>query len=128
MVTAIKPHKSKPGPKNGATPPPLQNGDRLTIYEFERRYAAMSNITKAELIEGVVYMPSPVSFHGHASPHSDIITWLGLYKWATPGVKLGDNGTLRLDWDNEPQPDVCLMIDPGCGGQARISDDDDVEG
>jgi hypothetical protein len=39
--------------------PPLENGDRLTRREFERRYNAMPDVKKAELIEGVVYMPSP---------------------------------------------------------------------
>jgi hypothetical protein len=31
--------------------PPLENGDRLTCFEFERRYAAMPHLKKAELIE-----------------------------------------------------------------------------
>ena len=38
---------------------PLENGDRLTRAEFERRYDAMPHVKKAELIEGEVYMPSP---------------------------------------------------------------------
>ena len=41
--------------------PPLRNGDHLTVAEFERRYEAMPHVKKAELIEGVVYMPSPVT-------------------------------------------------------------------
>ena len=57
--------------------PPLQNGDRLTLVEFERRYKAMPGLKKAELIEGVVYMPSPVAFDDHGGPHFDVITWLG---------------------------------------------------
>jgi hypothetical protein len=40
--------------------PPLENGDRLTRPEFERRYAAAPHITKAELIEGIVYVASPL--------------------------------------------------------------------
>jgi Uma2 family endonuclease len=55
-------------------------------------------------------------------------TWLGTYEAATPGTLVGDNGTVRLDLDNEPQPDLLLLIDPAKGGQARISDDDYVEG
>src|SRR5437763_15440354 len=109
MVAAIKPRKSKPGPKNGA-PPPLQNGDRLTRFEFELRYSAMPKLNKAELIEGVVYMPSPVSYVQHGRPHSRINSWLGLYMIATPGVEVGDNATVRLDPDNEPQPDAFLII------------------
>ena len=41
---------------------PLENGDRLTRAEFERRYAAMPRLKKAELIEGIVYVPSPVRY------------------------------------------------------------------
>jgi hypothetical protein len=39
---------------------PLENGDRLTVAEFERRYEAMPELKKAELINGVVYIPSPI--------------------------------------------------------------------
>ncbi|MDW8201876.1 MAG: Uma2 family endonuclease, partial [Cyanobacteriota bacterium SKYGB_h_bin112] len=56
------------------------------------------------------------------------ITWLGIYKVATPGTRLGDNSTVRLDLENEPQPDAVLLIDPRAGGQTRFSDDGYVEG
>src|SRR5215218_10024864 len=85
---------------------PLESGDRLTRAEFERRYEAMPHLKKAELIEGVVYVGSPVRFTQHGRPDSDIQTWLGTYRIATPGVDSGGNSTLRLDLDNEPQPDV----------------------
>lgn len=112
MATEIRPNRT-------ATVPPLRPGDRLTRDEFERRYRAMPDIKKAELIEGVVYMPSPVSNENHGAPHADLITWLGVYKAATPGVQVSDNATVRLDWDNEPQPDALLRIVPKCGGQSR---------
>jgi Uma2 family endonuclease len=108
--------------------PPLENGDRLTRQEFERRSTAMTHIKKAELIEGVVYVASPVRANRHGSPHADIIGWLFVYKAATPGVYLADNTTVRLDADNEPQPDALLRIEPEVGGNSRISDDDYVEG
>lgn len=108
--------------------PPLENGDRLTRPEFERRYQAMPPIKKAELIEGVVYMASPLRFEPHAEPHSSIVGWLWVYRSATPGVRLGDNATVRLDMDNEPQPDALLRLDDSVGGQSRISDDGYVEG
>src|SRR5262249_39686419 len=92
--------------------PPLENGDQLSRDEFERRYDAMAGLKKAELIEGVVYVPSPVRFDQHATPHFDLIGWLGLYRWSTPGVRGADNPSIRLDIDNMPQPDVCLFIDP----------------
>lgn len=105
---------------------PLENGDRLTRLEFERRYQAMPNLKKAELIEGVVYMSSPLRFEPHAEPHSSIIGWLWVYRTATPGVRLGDNATVRLDLDNEPQPDALLRIESG--GSSSISEDGYVEG
>jgi Uma2 family endonuclease len=100
----------------------------LTRAEFERRYDAMPGLKKAELIEGVVYVPSPVGFKGHSSPHFRLIGWLALYEAATPGVEGGDNGSIRLDLDNMPQPDAFLMVRPSHGGQAQISDGDYVEG
>jgi Uma2 family endonuclease len=108
--------------------PPLENGDRLTRQEFERRYTAMAHIKKAELIEGVVYVASPVRANRHGRPHAKIIGWLLVYEAATPGVYLADNTTVRLDADNEPQPDALLRIEPEVGGNSRISDDDYVEG
>jgi Uma2 family endonuclease len=108
--------------------PALENGDRLTRPEFERRYEAMSLLKKAELIEGVVYVPSPVRHRQHGSPHAHLIGWLFQCTASTPGVEVGDNSSVRLDLDNEPQPDALLFIDPTCGGQVRISDDGIIEG
>jgi Uma2 family endonuclease len=108
--------------------PPLENGDRLTRIEFERRYHAMPHVKKAELIEGIVYMPSPVRHRQHGEPHSYLMGWLVVYKAATPGIQVGDNSTVRLDLDNEPQPDGSLLIAPECGGQTRISEDGYIEG
>ena len=108
--------------------PPLENGDRLTRIEFERRYNAMPRYAKAELIEGTVYMASPLRFEPHAEPHGDLIGWLWSYKIATTGVRLGDNPTVRLDLDNEPQPDAILLIDAGVGGQSFLGEDGYIEG
>ncbi|MBW3540470.1 MAG: Uma2 family endonuclease [Planctomycetes bacterium] len=101
---------------------PLVTGDRLTRAEFERRYAAMPHVKKAELIEGVVYMSTAVSFEDHGAPHAELVAWLGMYEAYTAGVGLGDNCTVRLDLDNEPQPDALLLILPDQGGQAKIID------
>lgn len=108
--------------------PALANGDRLSRGEFERRYEAMPHVKKAELIEGIVYIPSPVHVSAHGHPHANLMTWLGVYAAATPEVTHADNTTVRLDLDNEPQPDALLRIEEACGGQSRISDDDYVEG
>ncbi len=107
--------------------PPLEAGDRLSRAEFERRYEAMPDLKKAELIEGVVYVPSPARLRRHGSPQFNLITWLGRYTAATPGVIGADNATIRLDLDNEPQPDAVVLIDPARGGQAIISTDDYIE-
>ena len=106
--------------------PPLENGDKLTRTEFERRYAAMPQVKKAELIEGFVYMSSAVRITQHGDPHARIMAWLGTYWAATPGVQVGDNPTVRLDPDNEVQPDALLRIT--VEGQSLISKDGYVEG
>ena len=112
----------------GTRPFPLENGDRFTRQEFERRYAPRADIKKAELIEGVVHIPSAVRFAGHGEPHSWILAWLGSYCASTPGVRVADSATVRLDSNNEPQPDALLRIEPEAGGNSRLSDDDYVEG
>jgi Uma2 family endonuclease len=108
--------------------PPLQSGDRLTRAEFERRYDAMPHLKKAELIEGVVYVPSPTRHRNHSNPHFNLIYWLGTFAAATPGIEGGDNGSLRLNLDNEPQPDAYLIVLPSHGGQAQIDEDDYIVG
>ncbi|MGH1393778.1 MAG: Uma2 family endonuclease [Trichormus sp.] len=116
-------------PPQNWTIPLLENGDKLTRYEFERRYNAMPNLQKAELIEGIVYiMPAALRFKSHSQPHGWILTWLGTYAAATPGVALGVEPTVRLDLDNEPQPDAILLITPEAGGQAKLTEDDYIEG
>lgn len=106
--------------------PELCAGDRLTRDEFERRYEAMPQVKKAELIEGVVYMPSPVSYTRHGAPHALLSHWLSSYAEETPGTGVGDNSTVRLDLDNEPQPDLLLRINHG--GSTALSREGYVEG
>lgn len=98
--------------------PPLDNGARLTRVEFERRYEAMPEIKKAELIEGVVFMASPVS-ERHCWAQGLLTAWTVVYAAATPGTRAGSDGTVRLDDDNEPQPDVILRVRPEYGGRTR---------
>jgi Uma2 family endonuclease len=108
--------------------PPLVNGDHLTLAEFERRYAAHPHLKKAELIEGVVYMPSPVHLEKHSKPQSRIIGWLFHYVAATPGTDFGDNPTVRLDRENGVQPDAFLRIHETAGGMSRVDSDDFLKG
>ena len=111
-----------------ATIPPLENGDRLTRDEFMRRYDAMPELKKAELIEGVVYVPSPVRHKYHGQQHSDLISWFGFYRAGTPGVKGSDNATVLLDPTNSPQPDGLLFIHPDHGGQVQLDEEGYIVG
>jgi Uma2 family endonuclease len=120
--------RTAPGPGSRPRIPPLENGDRLTRGEFERRYNAMPKHVKAELIEGVVYMASPARFESHSHADGRFATWLGVYQSATPGTDFGPNATVRLALESEPQPDSVLFIRPEFGGQVRFSDDDYIEG
>lgn len=124
-MTSQLPLKKEVEKNKSATIPALENGDRLTRAEFERRYQAMPEVKKAELIEGVVYMASPLRLRTHGKPHSIIDWWLVSYCLETPGVETGNNSTVRLDLDNEPQPDALLRIE---AGQSNISLDGYVEG
>jgi hypothetical protein len=108
--------------------PPLVHGDRLTRDEFERRYDAMPHLKKAELIEGEVHMPSPVRLEHHGGPHADFIGWLVFYRAHTPGIRVGDNVSIRLDMSNEPQPDSAMIVEPAFGGNVQLSPDDYVLG
>jgi Uma2 family endonuclease len=118
---------AEPIDRNGAIPP-LKDGDRLNHDEFMRRYGAMPDLKKAELIEGVVHVPTPVRSDQHGEPHSKLGGWLFLYRVKTPGLKLADNATVCLDIGNTPQPDDVLFIKSGNGGQARVNEDGYIQG
>lgn len=118
----------RPRPPRRADPPPLHTGDRLSRAEFERRYRAHPKIKKAELIEGVVYMPSPIHHKKHGQPHIWMNTWMGIYMAATLGVDGSDNTTVRLDFENEVQPDALLRLKSALGGRSHITADDYIEG
>src|SRR5213080_3371673 len=115
-VPTTRPEEFGPAPAEAL----LEPGDHLSRDEFERRYERMPHLKKAELIEGIVYMPSPLRAGSHAEPHSQLGTWLGNYAAETPMVRCFDNCTVRLDLDNEPQPDLVLIMLPEKDGQARI--------
>jgi Uma2 family endonuclease len=100
--------------------PGLEPGDHLDQPTFHERYKAMPEHVRAELIGGVVYMPSPVKA-AHGEVHGELVTWLKLYKAATPGTRAFDNSTQILGEDSEPQPDAALIV---VGGGTR----EDAEG
>jgi len=108
--------------------PVLCAGDRLTRDEFERRYSAMPDLKKAELIEGVVYMTSAVRYDHHGLPERVLSNWLSFYEMATPGIAIVGNTTVRLDLDNEPQPDLLVRLPEHAGGRSHRGPDDYLEG
>lgn len=114
--------------KNPFVIPPLENGDHLTREEFHRRYEAMPENVKAELIEGIVYMASPVRVKNHGEPHSLIMSCFGVYFLSTKGVKLLDNTIFIINDNYEPQPDTVLRLDEEYGGKSWVNEDDYLEG
>jgi Uma2 family endonuclease len=107
--------------------PPLRNGDRLSLSEFERRYYAMPNLKKADLIEGVVYTEPTVTVH-HGAANADLAGWIGYYQMATPHVIGAIRSSIRLGPRSEIQPDVLLRMSSKVGGQSRVGADDLLDG
>jgi Uma2 family endonuclease len=97
--------------------PELIRGDYLSREEFMRRWEAMPHVKRAELIRGVVYMPSPLS-REHGRTDSDVGTWLGVYRAATPGCETLANATWFMGEEEAPQPDSSLRVLPEYGGQS----------
>ena len=118
--------EDRPGSRPETVVPVLESGDRLTRAEFHRRYLARPDIKKAELVEGVVYVASPVRADVHGRPNARVVGWLMAYEARTPDVSVADNATVRLDPDNEVQPDAALWRD--VPGGARLTPDGYIEG
>ncbi len=110
-----------------SVPPELHNGDRMTREEFHRIYEQMPQDFKAELIGGIVYVASPLK-RRHGTNHLPLGSLFFTYELTTPGVESGDNTTILLGEEGEPQPDLFLRILPEHGGQSRTTADDYVEG
>jgi Uma2 family endonuclease len=98
--------------------PPLAEGQKLTRDEFLRRWEAMPDLKWAELLGGVVYMPSPLSA-AHEESDGRIVGVLGYYAMSTPGCSFIPNATWLL-LEDVPQPDGALLIRPEFGGTSRI--------
>jgi Uma2 family endonuclease len=88
----------------------------------------MTDLKKAELIDGEVFVPSPVRQRYHGRQHSHLNFWLSAYEGGTPGIEVGDNSTVGLDVQNMPQPDCVLFVQPEHGGQVRIGKKGYIEG
>lgn len=98
--------------------PPLADGERLDRATFHERYEAMPPRTRAELIEGIVRMPSPTGLD-HGDENVPAAYWLQHYAGATPGVRVSLGASILLDERSELQPDLCLRILPEHGGAVR---------
>src|SRR5215472_9032540 len=100
----------------------LESGDRLSRAEFHRRYELRTDLKRAELVQGVVYVPSPMRFSVHDRPQRDIDYWLTTYAIRTPGVEAGQSATIYLADDSEVQPDGFLFrVPPPDENAARIT-------
>ncbi|MFW6169682.1 MAG: Uma2 family endonuclease [Planctomycetota bacterium] len=108
-------------------PPVLEAADHLDQPTFHKRYESMPEDFRAELIGGLVVVPSPLS-RTHARYHAQVIRWLGQYETRTPGTAVLDNVTVILSPDTEVQPDACITVEPCCGGQTRTDERDYVHG
>jgi Uma2 family endonuclease len=105
-------------PMTMSTLPPLIEGQRLDQPTFHARYEAMPPGTRAELINGVVYMPSPVRLE-HGLAHGPAYGWLDYYRENTPGLEALIDTSTVLSFRSEPQPDVQLRVLPEYGGRSR---------
>jgi Uma2 family endonuclease len=105
---------------SSAYAPPLENGDQLTLSEFLRRYDGMHDVKKAELIGGIVHMPSPVRAEAHAKPDGLVHVWLGTYA-IEHSLEFYSNATLLLDTENSFQPDAILCSKPRKGGRVWLN-------
>jgi len=132
-MSTISPTPSVANPSSENNSLFLCNGDRMKQPEFHRRYEACPKNVRAELIGGVVYMSPPVYMPSplrwlHGASHNRLGLLLGLYQAGTTGVEAGDNATILLGEESEPQPDLGLRILPEYGGRSRTTEDDYVEG
>ena len=107
--------------------PPLENGDRLDQPTFHARYEAMPEGCRAELVGGIVHMPSPQKVP-HSKAQQLVVRWLDEYAEATPGTEALLNNTQILGPDSEPEPDACLFITPEYGGQVYADEKDYLHG
>jgi len=106
-------------PSSVSTPEELVTGQRMDVEEFLRRWEKLPESKNAELIEGVVYVSSPLSLE-HGCRDTRMHWWLRQYADATPGCTAGNNSTWLMR-DSAPQPDSYLRIEPARGGQSGVA-------
>ena len=109
--------------------PALIHGDTMNADEFLRRYEVVDEDTKAELLDGVVYMFNEfLSTQWHAAPDGLLQTWMGYYAIETPGVQTCPNATIYFGPKDVLQPDGILRLAPEMGGRSVIDKKGMLEG
>lgn len=78
----------------------------------------MPELKFAELIDGIVFMGSPLS-RSRGISYADLGFWLKIYSESTPGCEVLGETTTVLGSRNVPQPDISMRILPECGGQSH---------
>jgi Uma2 family endonuclease len=96
--------------------PPFENGDRMDQKTFMALYEQTPKGFRAELINGEVHTPSPVSVR-HGRPHQHLSTLLGTYAVETEGTEAFIDITAIMSQNSVPQPDLSLIVTPEAGGQ-----------
>jgi Uma2 family endonuclease len=128
MSTLERPEAERPPtPAPPWALPPLEAGQRLDQPTFHARYEAMPPRTRAELIGGVVHMPSPMR-EDHGEVDDNVAGWLFHYRRFTRGIRGAGNATVILGDSGEPQPDRILYLPEALGGLSRIDKDGYITG
>ena len=123
-TTSTKPFT--PTPFDSPAVLPLEDGDQMTAEELICRWEALpeewrDKLKRVELIDGVVRM-SPIGGSYHAEPHFNFMVFLGVYRWATPGVLGFGPASIILHPRQMPEPDASLAIDPKHGGRVKLNE------
>jgi Uma2 family endonuclease len=113
-------------PKSG---PPwiLESGDVMDQPTFHEIYSHMPENFRAELIDGVVYVASPLK-RPHSRSSFLLISVLGQYEAQTPGVSGEECVTVILSDHAEVQPDILLRIEETFGGESYFTEDEFLTG
>ena len=97
----------------------LAPGDRMELEEFLERWDQSPELKFAELIDGVVYMPPPVSLP-HGSFNSVAQAVFGRYRLLSGVCKSLANATWLM-LGSAPQPDLSLALKKEYGGTMEMA-------